>query len=86
MLLKRWSTARHSNRAVRARLDLLAIERGLYPAEIPKVIEVDEAMLAFVRRHEVNLDWLFRGCLKGLSSMTYDAQHPGSYAVGRDPY
>jgi hypothetical protein len=84
MLLKHWSTARHSRRAVRARLNLLAIERGLHPAEIPKVLEMDDAMLAFVRRHEVNLDWLFRGCLKGLSSMTYDAQHPGSYAACRD--
>jgi hypothetical protein len=57
----------------------------MLPAEVPKVLEIDEAMLAFVRRHEVSLDWLFRGCLKGLSAMTYDAKHPGSYAAGRDP-
>jgi cold shock protein len=55
MSLERWSTARHSNKAVRARLDLFAIERGLLPAEIPTVIEIDETMLAFVRRHQVSL-------------------------------
>jgi hypothetical protein len=85
MRLKRWSIARHSNRAVRTRLNLLAIERGMLLAEVPKVLEIDEAMLAFVRRHEVSLDWLFRGCLKGLSAMTYDAKHPGSYAAYCDP-
>ncbi|SHN86909.1 hypothetical protein [Bradyrhizobium erythrophlei] len=84
MRLKKWSTARHSNRAIRARLSLLAIERGLQPAELPKVIELDDTMLAFVRRHEVNLDWLFLGSLKGLWGMAYDALHPGSYAAGRD--
>jgi hypothetical protein len=77
MLLNKWSTERCSNRAIRARLSLLAVERGLQPAEIPKVMEMDHVMLAFVRRHEVNLDWLFMGCLKGLSSMAYDAQQQG---------
>lgn len=71
---------------VRARLDLLAIERRLNPAEIPKVIEIDEALLAFVRRHEVNLDWLFRGDIRGLLAMAECARWPGSYAVGRDLY
>jgi hypothetical protein len=84
MLIKQWSTARYSNRAIRARLSLLAIERGLHSAELPKVIELDETMLAFVRRHEVNLDWLFTGCLRGRWGMVYDAQHPGSYAACRD--
>ena len=85
MRLKNWSSARYSNRAIRARLSLLAIERGLQPAELPKVFEVDDAMLAFVPRHEVNLDWLFMGCLRGRWGMAYDARHPGSYAAGRDP-
>jgi hypothetical protein len=40
------------------------------------VIEIDETMLAFVRRHQVSLNWLFGGCLKGLSAMSYDAMHP----------
>jgi len=49
-------------------------------------MDIDEPMLAFVRRDEVSIDWLFRGCLKGLLSMTYDVKHTGSYAAVRDPY
>jgi hypothetical protein len=46
------------------------------------VLEIDEAMLAFVRRHEVSLDWLFRGCLKGRPK----AFHPIDYDAKRQAH
>jgi hypothetical protein len=82
---EQWQAARHSKTAIRARLEFLAIERGLHPAELPKSLDIDEAMLAFVRRHEISLDWLFRGCIRGLRGMTYDALHPGTYGANCDP-
>jgi hypothetical protein len=42
-------------------------------------------IIAFCRRHEVNLDWLFLGDIRGLLAMAEWAQKPGSHAAGHDP-
>jgi len=85
MTLNKWHDARYSLRAIRRRLDLLAAERGIPAREVSKLLagiieerragiqgdpDAIEAVLASCRRHEINLDWLFMGNLKGLLSMT----------------
>jgi hypothetical protein len=54
-------------RLVRARIRLLATERGLPESEIKPVLSrlTDEEILTFASRHRLSLDWLLSGCLKG---------------------
>jgi hypothetical protein len=83
MSRKRLSTFRRTTRAIRARLMLLAFERPLIrEAETRKAMKSDEALLSFARRHEVCLDWLICGKLRGLLLMAEWARRPGSYAAG----
>ena len=81
MSRKNWDTARHSRNAIRARLQLLAIERGLRPTQLPNSFRV-KALYAFCQRHRVSLDWLIGGGLKGLRSTVYYAQNPGAWEAG----
>jgi hypothetical protein len=81
MSRKNWDTARHSRNAIRARLQLLAIERGLRPAQLPKSVS-GKAMLAFCERHKVSMDWLYFGALRGLWGMAYYVQNPNAWDAG----
>jgi hypothetical protein len=82
---KYWSLDRRTSRGIRDRLTLLAYERPqIGKVEIRNAMKNEEALLAFARRHEVCLDRLIRGRLKGLLFMAEWARLPGVYAVGRD--
>jgi hypothetical protein len=72
---KPWTADRAMTHDVCARLGLLACERpSIRSTEIKKALKSDKAMFAFCHRHEVNLDWLFMGSLKGLFFMIQDAR------------
>jgi hypothetical protein len=73
--------------AMRARLAVLAYERPhIQKEEIKTAMRGGTApIIAFCRRHEVNLDWLFLGDIRGLLAMAEWARCPGSYAIGSDP-
>jgi hypothetical protein len=60
----------NSDEAVRRRILWFAHERKLPPIEIDKAMtcRVDH-IGAFARRHEISLDWLLEGNLKGLRQM-----------------
>lgn len=82
MSKKRLSVDRQTTRAIRDRLVLLAFERpNIEKTEIRRALKGDDAILAFARRHEVSLDWLFLGGLTGLLFMAEWANNPGSYAA-----
>jgi len=56
-----------SKRALRVRISMIARERGLSDAEIAKAMNCGTgAVVAFAEKHDVSLDWLVRGDLKGL--------------------
>ena len=58
-----------SNAAMRRRLSALAAERNLPPAEYAKLVHkriMASAVHEFCRKHNVSLDWLMYGDLKGL--------------------
>jgi hypothetical protein len=54
--------------AIRARIALIATERGLPESEIKKAMGrlLTRDVLRFARKHRVNMDWLICGDLKGL--------------------
>jgi hypothetical protein len=56
---------------VRARISLIAAERGMPPAETAKVMSYLHTgdVIAFIKRHNINADWLLCGDLKGLLRM-----------------
>jgi hypothetical protein len=56
-------------RAIAARIDLVAAERGLDDSEIGLVKECDDALIDFAIHHNLNLDWLIYGDLRGRVSM-----------------
>lgn len=66
MRKKKWAQEASSASAMRARLDLLAFERGIARSETRAVMKNGKAMIDFSRRHRVSLDWLIRGDLAGL--------------------
>ena len=63
--------------AVRRRVQAIAEERQLPPAEFAKLmykrISTTDAM-AFCEKHKVSLDWLLYGDLQGLHRMTKEAK------------
>ena len=61
-----------SNAAMRRRLLALAAERNLPPAEYAKLMHkriMDRSIHDFCSKHNVSLDWLMYGDLKGLQRM-----------------
>jgi hypothetical protein len=54
--------------AIRARISLIATERGLPKSETSKVLSrlKHYDVMRFAEKHRVNLDWLIAGDLKGL--------------------
>ena len=61
-----------SHDAFRRRVLLLAAERNIPPAEYPKLLRKQRTMkplTAFCEKHNVSLDWLCDGDLKGLQRM-----------------
>jgi hypothetical protein len=62
----------HTNAALRRRVLLLAAERNLPPAEYAKLLHkrvMTGSILDFCKKHDVSLDWLMHGDLKGLQRM-----------------
>jgi hypothetical protein len=58
--------------AMRRRLLALATERNLPPAEYAKLLHkrvITGSILDFCKKHDVSLDWLMHGDLKGLQRM-----------------
>jgi hypothetical protein len=56
------------NQAIRARIALIATERGLPKSETAKVmgrLKLND-LVCFSDRHRVDIDWLITGNLKGL--------------------
>lgn len=81
MSRKRLSTDRQTTRAIRARISLLAFERpNISKAEACRATKNDEALLAFARRHDISLDWLICGDIRGLLFMAGWSRRSGSYA------
>jgi hypothetical protein len=67
----------HTNAAMQRRVLLLAAERNLPPAEYAKLMHkrvLTGPLLAFCKKHDVSLDWLMDGDLKGLQRMTLEAK------------
>ena len=61
-----------SDAAMRRRVLLLAAERNLPPTEYAKLMHkrvLTGSFLAFCKKHDVSLDWLMYGDLKGLQRM-----------------
>lgn len=61
-----------SDAAMRRRVLLLAAERNLPPAEYAKLFHkrvITGSILDFCKKHDVSLDWLMYGDLKGLQRM-----------------
>jgi hypothetical protein len=61
-----------TNAAMRRRVLALAAERNLPPAEYAKLMHkrvLTGPMLAFCKKHDVSMDWLMDGSLKGLQRM-----------------
>ncbi|CCE06463.1 hypothetical protein BRAS3843_1730032 [Bradyrhizobium sp. STM 3843] len=58
-------------RELRARIQLLAAERGLPESETKPVLSRLRTyeVIKFCRRHRVNYDWLLSGSIKGLLEM-----------------
>jgi len=54
-------------RATRIRIKMIARERGLLDAEIAKAMNCGTAaVVAFAVKHDISMDWLICGDLKGL--------------------
>ena len=67
MDLKRKAERAEFHRQMRARINLLAAERGLPGSETKAVLSrlQDDEVVKFCRRHRVSFDWLLCGCLEG---------------------
>ena len=62
----------HTDAALRRRVLLLAAERNLPPAEYAKLMHkriMMRSIQEFCKKHNVSLDWLMYGDLKGLQRM-----------------
>lgn len=57
------------HKAIHARIDLVAHERSLPPAEVKKAKSSEAALLEFAGRHALSIDWLVLGDLRGLLRM-----------------
>jgi hypothetical protein len=66
-----------SKRAVRIRISMIARERGLLDAEIAKAMNCGtKAMVNLAEKHDLSLDWLWMGDLKGLlRTVRWKQQH-----------
>jgi hypothetical protein len=62
-------TRRLDRKAIHVRVDLVAHERGLPRSEILKAKSSDDALLNFALRHDLSIDWLILGDLRGLLRM-----------------
>ena len=52
--------------AIRARIRLVAHERGLPPDEVKQAIGLrDRPLIEFIRRHRLSFDWVLAGDLRG---------------------
>jgi hypothetical protein len=63
--------------AVRRRVQAIAAERNIPPAEYAKLTHKrvsTRAAVAFCDKHKISLDWLLYGDLKGLQRMTQEAK------------
>jgi hypothetical protein len=65
-------------RRVRNRIRLLAAERGLPDSEVGPVLSRfnDIQIMKFAERHQVSLDWLLCGCIKGRLRMAKRSRDP----------
>ena len=64
-------------RATRIRVSMIARERGLSDAEIGPAMNCGtSAVVAFAAKHDVSLDWLVCGDLKGLLQTVRARQQP----------
>jgi predicted transcriptional regulator len=67
-----------SKRAMRVRISMIARERGLSDAEIAKALNCGTAaVVAFAEKHDISLDWLVCGDLKGLLRTVRAKQQSG---------
>lgn len=75
---KRKAERAEFNRHIRARIRLIAVERGLPDAEIKPVLSRlhHQEILRFAERHRLSLDWLLCGCLKGRRRMVNATKWP----------
>jgi hypothetical protein len=56
---------RLDRKAINARLDLIAYERGLAPSEVEAAKRSEEELVSFALRHGLSIDWLVEGDLRG---------------------
>jgi hypothetical protein len=56
---------RLDRKAINARLDLIAYERGLAPSEVEAAKRSEEELVWFALRHGLSIDWLVEGDLRG---------------------
>jgi hypothetical protein len=77
-----------TNAAMRRRVLLLAAERNLPPAEYAKLMHkrvLTGPLLAFCKKHNVSIDWLMCGDLKGLQrTAKWKSQELFSVATTRE--
>jgi hypothetical protein len=67
-----------SKRAMRIRISMIARERGLSDAETAKAMNCGtSAVVEFAEKHDVSLDWLVCGDLKGLLRTVRAKQQSG---------
>jgi hypothetical protein len=65
-------------KAINNRLDLVAYERGLPPAEINKAKSSERALVDFAYRQNLSFDWLISGDLRGRLRMARWAHAGGA--------
>jgi hypothetical protein len=73
-------------RELRARISLIAAERGMPPAETAKLMSYlyTRDVIAFIKRHNISADWLLCGDLKGLLRMARNPAPRLAPIVGGD--
>jgi hypothetical protein len=67
----------HSTAALQRRVRSLAQERNIPPADFAKLMYkriITANAMAFCEKHQVSLDWLLYGDLRGLQRMTKEAK------------
>jgi hypothetical protein len=79
-----------STPAMRRRVQALAAERSIPPADFAKLLHKRvgmNAVAAFCEKHKVSMDWLLCGDLQGLQRMTQEAKaEPPAGPVVSEPY
>lgn len=64
---------RRRQQAINPRLGLVAFERCISAQEVAEATFSEEGLLNFACRHQLSLDWLILGDLRGLSFQERDA-------------